>query len=130
MVQLAVNLQDEFLNQLEKQQPNNVQLHEDLLLIRRPVPGNETPEDKALRILAEQRVMCAVKEHGEKISHGDLLTFQKFRQARLLRASSVSAVARLEYLGVFRLGLFHLVGSCVHYISSVFVSQGCSVFVS
>ena len=67
MVQLAVNLQDEFLNQLEKQQPNNVQLHEDLLLIRQPVPGNETPEDKALRILAEQRVMCAVKEHGEEI---------------------------------------------------------------
>ena len=114
MVQLVVNLQDEFLSQLETQQPNNVQLHEDLLLIRQPVPGNETPEDKALRISAEQRVMCVVKEHGERISHGDLLTFQKFRQAMLLRVSSVSAVGRLEYLGTFRLGLFHLVGFCYY----------------
>ena len=45
--------------------------------------------------------------------HGDLLTFQKMRQARLLRVSSVSAVDRLDFLGLFRLGLFHLVETYV-----------------
>ena len=40
---------------------------------------------------------------------GDLLTFQKMRQASLAKVSSVSAVGRLEFLGPFRLGLFHLV---------------------
>ena len=42
-------------------------------------------------------------------SHGDLLTFLKMRHACLSRVSSVTAVGRLEFLGPFRLGLFHLV---------------------
>ena len=113
MVQLAVNLQKEFLLQLQKQQPNNIQLHEDIALICRPVPGNESPEEKQVRISAEQRVKCVVQEHGERIFHGDLLSFQKMRTAKNLRMCSVSAVARLEYLGICRLGLFHLVHTFV-----------------
>ena len=108
MVQLAVTLQDEVLDTLKSQRPNDVQLHEDLDLIRKKVPGNESSEDKALRLQAEQRVKCVVQDHGEWIGHGDLLTFQKVRQARLARVGSVSAVGRLEFLGPFRLGLFHL----------------------
>ncbi len=67
MVQLAVDLQDEFLNALKMQRPNDCQLHEDLVRIRMPVPGNETPEEKEERVAAEQRVMCAALEHGERI---------------------------------------------------------------
>lgn len=67
MVQLAVDLQDEFLNALKMQRPNDCQLHEDLKRIRMPVPGNETPEEKEDRVAAEQRVMCAALEHGERI---------------------------------------------------------------
>ena len=67
MVQLAVDLQAEFLDALKLQRPNDVQLHEDLSHIRRPVPGNETPEEKEDRVAAEHRVMCAALEHGERI---------------------------------------------------------------
>ena len=109
MVELAVDLQAEYLKELGQQRPNDAQLHEDLEHIMKTVPGNETSEAKADRVAAEQRVMCAALAHGERIGHGDLLTFQKVRQARLLRVSSVSAIGRLDYLGLFRLGLFHLV---------------------
>ena len=53
MVQLAVTLQDEVLDTLKSQRPNDVQLHEDLDLIRKKVPGNESSEDKELRLQAE-----------------------------------------------------------------------------
>ena len=36
------------------------------------------------------------------------LTFQKMNQVRLLRASCVRAIDRLDYLGIFRVQLFHL----------------------
>ena len=36
------------------------------------------------------------------------MTFQKMNQARLLRASSVRAIDRLSYLGLFRIELFHM----------------------
>ena len=72
MVQLAVTLQDEVLDTLKLQRPNAYQLHEDLDLIRKKVPRNESPEDKEKRVAAEQRVKCAVLDHGERIGHGDL----------------------------------------------------------
>ena len=36
------------------------------------------------------------------------LTFQKMNQARLLRASCVRAIDRLDFMGIFRVQLFHL----------------------
>ena len=69
MVQLAVTLQDEVLDTLKLQRPNDYQLHEDLELIRKTVPKNESPEDKEKRVRAEQRVKCVVLDHGERIGH-------------------------------------------------------------
>ena len=43
--------------------------------------------------------------------HPPLPTFQKFNHAKLKRAVSVTAIDRLEYLGLFRLQLFHMVRS-------------------
>ena len=37
------------------------------------------------------------------------LTFQKFNTAKLKRSVSVTAIDRLEYLGLFRIGGFHMV---------------------
>ena len=67
MTQLAVTLQDEVLDTLLLQRPNDHQLHADLALIRKAVPGDESPEDKEIRVRAEQRVKCAVLDSGERI---------------------------------------------------------------
>ena len=69
MVLLAATLQEEVLNTLKVQRPNDARLHEDLALIRKAVPGNENPEDKKIRIDAEQRVQCALHDHGEWIGY-------------------------------------------------------------
>ena len=37
------------------------------------------------------------------------MTFQKIRQAFMMRADEVSALDRLDFLGIFRLQLFHMV---------------------
>ena len=71
MCQLAAILQDEVLDTLKLQRPNDHQLHADLALIRKPVPGTERPEDKVVRLQAEQRVKCAVLDRGERVGHGD-----------------------------------------------------------
>ena len=67
MIQLAVTLQDEVLDTLLLHHPNDHQLHADLALIRKPAPGNESHEDKKVRVEAEQRVKCAVLDSGERI---------------------------------------------------------------
>ena len=110
-IQMAVELQREFLDLIKKQQPNNLQFAKDLEHIYRAVVEEEEQEDKSNREQAEFRVQLVCKLHGENIMHGDLLTFQKFRQAELMRVSSVRAVDRLEYIGIFRMQLFHLVMS-------------------
>ena len=40
-------------------------------------------------------------------------TFQKVNTAKLKRAISVTAIDRLEFLGLFRLELFHMVGNFI-----------------
>ena len=111
MIQMAEELQKELLELLKNQIPNNLQFSNDLDHIYRVVPAEESPEAKSARLLAEYRVKAILLDHGENIGHGDLLTFQKFRQAKLMRISSVRAVDRLEFLGIFRMELFHLVMS-------------------
>lgn len=67
MIQLAVTLQDEVLDTLLLHRPNDHQLHADLALIRKPAPGNESHEEKEVRVQAEQRVKCAVLDSGERV---------------------------------------------------------------
>lgn len=109
MVSLCEDLQNEFLDLLQSHSPDNEEFKQDLLHIRREVPANEAPRDKAERLKAEQRVKLVVLQHGERIGHGDLLTYQKVNTAKLMRSQSVRAIDRLEYLGIFRLQLFHWV---------------------
>ena len=42
------------------------------------------------------------------------LTFQKFNSAKLKRSISVTAIDRLEFLGHFRMGGFHMVRNIIH----------------
>ena len=79
MVNLVVELQDVELNKLEAQHPDNLEFSLDLAHIRRVVLPGETPEAKVARLEAEQRVKMFVLQKGERIGHGDLLTFQKVR---------------------------------------------------
>ena len=141
MVDLCVDLQDQMLDMLEEQHPDDDQFSLDLKHIRKAVPPNEGPQAKVDREQAEHRVKLFVLQHGERIGHGDLLTFQKVRRpficnfiiitliaisfkvntARLMRAVSVRAIDRLEYLGLFRLQLFHLVCHSVNDAASQLV---------
>ena len=77
MVELCVDLQSEMLDMLEEQNPDNQEFSNDLKHIRQTVPPNETPQAKTSREQAEHRVKLFVLQHGERIGHGDLLTFQK-----------------------------------------------------
>ena len=77
MVELMVDLQDEMLNMLEEQHPDCQDFSTDLKHIRQPVPPKESPEAKLSREQAEHRVKLFVEQKGERIGHGDLLTFQK-----------------------------------------------------
>ena len=65
------------------------------------------------REAAEHRVKLVVLQHGELIGHGDLMTFQKVRQALMAQADEVRALDRLDFIGIFRLQIFHLVMSKV-----------------
>lgn len=107
-IQMNLELQSELLQLIKKQRPNDLEYANDLEHIYRPVCEEETPEEEQERELAEHRVKLVTQNHGENIGHGDLLTFQKFLQAKLMMVSCVRAVDRLEFLGIFRMQLFHL----------------------
>ena len=77
MVDLCVDLQDQMLDMLEEQNPENEEFSIDLKHIRTAVPPNEEQQAKVDREQAEHRVKLFVLQHGERIGHGDLLTFQK-----------------------------------------------------
>ena len=77
MVDLCVDLQDQMLDMLEEQNPENEEFSLDLKHIRTAVPPNEEQQAKVDREQAEHRVKLFVLQHGERIGHGDLLTFQK-----------------------------------------------------
>ena len=77
MVALCVDLQDQLLDNLASQHPGNKEFLQDLQAIREPVSATEDPGSKEAREKAEQRVLMFVEEKGERLGHGDLLTFQK-----------------------------------------------------
>ena len=94
MIAMACDLQREKLLTIKMQRPQDLQYAEDLEIVYEEINGEETEDAVRRRTCAEGRVRQVVYEMGERITHGDLLTFQKFGQARLLRASSVRAVDR------------------------------------
>ena len=108
MIEMFLDIQREILDRILEQNPNDQQYLADLHLIRQDIVEEETVEAKALRLAAEGRVLDVVLRHGEDVGHGDLLTFEKVRQAILMQATFTRAIDRLEYIGPFRLQLFHL----------------------
>ena len=70
---------------------------------------DEIPEAREERVSAENRVKKVAMAAGERIFHGDLLSFQKLTAAKLVGAPCVRALDRFEFLGPCRMQLFHLV---------------------
>ena len=99
------------LELLRRQRPADQQYAKDLIEIQKEVPGDESDEAKEVRVAAEERVKAVVMEAGERVYHGDLLTFQKLTSAKLMGAPCVRALDRFEFLGLCRIQLFHLVMS-------------------
>ena len=121
MIAMAMELQMERLRLLLQIYPDNVQLSEDFDRIQLEITGEEAPDEKVEREAAEQRVKHVLLQHGELISHGDLLTFQRVRQAIMMQADEVRALDRLDFIGLFRLQIFHLTMSkvCTDIISAM-----------
>ena len=72
-VDMNVNMQDKFLDDIAKKRPLDVQFLKDLEDIRRDVPRDEADDAKREREAAERRVLLVTLEYGEFIGHGDLL---------------------------------------------------------
>ena len=87
MIEMFLDIQREILDRILEQHPEDFQLSADLHLIRQTIVGEETRDAKGLRLEAEKRVLDVVLKHGEEIGHGDLLTFQKVRQAILMQST-------------------------------------------
>ena len=94
MIDLCADLQKELLETIKRQRPEDLQYAEDLKIVYEELKGKETEEALRRRTLAEGRVRQVVLDMGERVTHGDLLTFQKFGQARALRSNSTRAVDR------------------------------------
>ena len=109
MIEMMHELQLAKLHQIRSQLPENEQFASDLEVVTRVVPPDESTEAKASRVAAEERVKAVVLEKGERVYHGDLLTFQKFTDAKLMRANCVRALDRFEFMGLCRIQLFHMV---------------------
>ena len=74
--------------------PGGPPLSEDLKIVYEEVEEMESEVALGRRTSAEERVRQVVLDMGERVTHGDLLTFQKFNQARALRSNSLRAVDR------------------------------------
>ena len=109
MIEMLYELQLAKLHQLRSHLPGNVQFTSDLEIVKSNVPLDESPAAKEKRVAAEERVKAVVMEQGERVHHGDLLTFQKFTEAVLMHASCIRAIDRFEFLGICRVQLFHMV---------------------
>ena len=94
MIELASDLQKELLETIAKQRPEDLQYAEDLKIVYEELEERESEDALRRRTSAEERVRKVVLEMGERVTHGDLLTFQKFNQARALRSNSLRAVDR------------------------------------
>ena len=109
MIEMLMELQLAKLQQLRSQLPENEQYASDLEVVTMIVPPDESTAAKAARVAAEERVKAVVLQHGERVFHGDLLTFQKFTDAMLMRTGCVRALDRFEFLGLCRVQLFHMI---------------------
>ena len=110
MIAMAKELQLAKLKLLLHVYPENGQYAQDLEEIQVEVlAGFETPAQKQRRKEAEDRVKMVLIQHGEPVGHGDLMTFQKMNQAVMMCTNEVTAIDRLDFLGIFRLQIFHLV---------------------
>ena len=94
MFELACDLQKELLDTIKRQRPEDLQYSEDLKIVYEEVEEMESEVALGRRTSAEERVRQVVLDMGERVTHGDLLTFQKFNQARALRSNSLRAVDR------------------------------------
>ena len=72
-VDMSVNLQDKYLDDIARKRPDDTQFSADLEAIRKEVPKGETNDAKQERKAAERRVLLVTMDYGEFIGHGDLL---------------------------------------------------------
>ena len=114
MIAMAYDLQKEKLDAIKRQRPEDAQYSEDLKIVYEEVETEESQAALERRTAAEERVRQVLYASGERITHGDLLTFQKLGQARALRAGGVRAVDRLSELRI------HLKRSVIVFIFQCF----------
>ena len=100
MIELASDLQKELLETIARQRPEDLEYAEDLNIVYEELEERESEAALRRRTSAEKRVRKVVLEMGERVTHGDLLTFQKFNQARALRSNSFRAVDRSAILSL------------------------------
>ena len=109
VIEMVESIQRDFLDRISKMKDNDAQFLKDYEVIYTPLPKcGETESEKILREEAEHRIAEVVREFGELIVHGDLLTIKMIQQAIALRAGSARAVDRFAYVGPLIIQLFHL----------------------
>ena len=101
MIEIMKNLQQDFLELTAELVTDKEAFLSDLHLIQ------DIDCDITDREEAQKRMDLAVLQAGEYIGHGDQMTFWKFWDAKRLSQTGVTALERLEYLGNFRIALFH-----------------------
>ena len=101
MMEILNNLQDDFLELTAELAEDKEAFLSDIALVR------DIDCDIVRRNEAQERIDLTVIEAGEYIGHGDQMTFWKFWDAKRLSQTGVTALERKEYLGNFRIALFH-----------------------
>ena len=102
MIKLMIRIQRQFLCVVAKSVENKKEFKEKLRLLE------DVDADTEAREKAEEEVMEVVQKFGIWIGAGDLLTVKMVQEATMLMSGSATAFGRLEFLGPFRLQLFHM----------------------
>ena len=102
MFKIMKTLQLQYLTLVGEQALDQKQYFQDLKMIM----SLEITHDE--REAAEERIKVEVKNAGDLICHGDLLTKERFETVKRLAQSGVSAIERFEFMPIFRIGMFHL----------------------
>ena len=97
MIEMRSGLQKEFLENLRKKRPNDLQFSKDLDEIMKEVQADESDSEKAARVEAETRVKRVVMEFGEPIGHGDLFRAASGYKKQILKYWSKILVRNTEY---------------------------------
>ena len=110
--EFCMRKQSEFLDAVSKSVEDNEAFLLDLELIKcnKVLESGilETKEELDAREAAEKRVHQEVERFGRWIGYGDALTFKAFHLGvKALSRGNCTAYERLEFLGHFRLALFH-----------------------